>query len=163
MGRRPVIAATDAGAPTGDVALRVLGTPVPQGQISHNAAGHGYSTNDKRLKPWRAAIVKAVLTQAAGVPTFTGPVALWRCRILLPRPKKHYRTGRFSDVLRDDAPEFPTAHNLGDLDKHVRSVLDGLTEAGLLADDALVVRFGDIAKVWADGVEPGAYLEVGDL
>ena len=107
--------------------------------------------------------MKAVLTQAAGVPTFTGPVALWRCRILLPRPKKHYRTGRFADVLRDDAPEFPTAHNLGDLDKHVRSVLDGLTEAGLLADDALVVRFGDVAKVWADGVEPGAYLEVGDL
>lgn len=142
------------------VTLRVLGDPVPQGQISRSATGRAYSTNHKRLKPWRAAIAKAVVAQAANVPTISGPVFLSTCHIFLPRPRKHYRTGRFAAELRADAPAWPIAHNLGDVDKHLRAILDGLTEAGLLEDDALVVRLGSVEKLWADSQEPGAVIQL---
>lgn len=135
------------------ITIRVYGEPIPQGQISHNAAGSAYSTNAKRLKPWRAAIAKAVITQAADVPTITEPSAL-SLVLYLPRPKKHYRTGKYADVLRDDAPQWPTAHQLGDLDKHQRSVLDALTEAGLIADDSLIVAAWPAWKTWATADQP---------
>lgn len=142
------------------ITLRAYGTPIPQGQISHSATGHAYSTNAKRLKPWRSAIAKAVISQAADVPTITEPAVL-SLIVYLPRPKKHYRTGRFADVLRDDAPEWPTAHQLGDLDKHQRTVLDALTESGLIADDSLIVAAWPAWKVWATPEQPaGARIEI---
>ena len=140
------------------VAIDVVGTPVPQGQISHSATGHAYSTNGKRLKPWRAAIAKAVTRQAADVATLDAPLTA-SLVVYLARPKKHYRAGRFAHILRDDAPEWPTSHQLGDIDKHQRAVFDALTEAGLIADDSLVVRV-NARKAWADGRPPGAEIRI---
>ena len=143
---------------TPTVQIDVVGTPVPQGQISHSAAGHAYSTNAKRLKPWRAAIAKAVISQAADVATLDGPLAV-ALTVYLQRPKKHYRTGKYADVLRDDAPAWPTSHQLGDIDKHQRAIFDALAEAGLIADDSLVVHVY-AEKVWADGRPAGASIHL---
>lgn len=52
----------------------------------------------------------------------------------LPRPKGHYRTGANAHLLRDSAPEQPSVKP--DLDKLVRSTMDGLSEAGVWHDDA---------------------------
>lgn len=70
--------------------------------------------------------------------TLTGPVAL-EVTFTLPRPKAHYRTGRNSHLLRDNAPHRPD--RLPDLDKLLRSTMDALTAAGVWADDAQVVTW----------------------
>ncbi len=52
------------------------------------------------------------------------------------RPQGHYRTGRYSELLKDSAPRYPTTRP--DSGKLGRSVLDALT--GLLwKDDSLIV------------------------
>lgn len=67
----------------------------------------------------------------------------------LPRPKAHYRTGRFAHVLRDDAPAVPST--MPDVDKLIRGVLDALTNV-VYGDDGQIVRavgtkhYGDPAR-----------------
>jgi Holliday junction resolvase RusA-like endonuclease len=53
------------------------------------------------------------------------------------RPKSHFRTGKFADILRDDAPQFPT--DVPDSTKLLRAVEDGLIGA-VFKDDCAIVR-----------------------
>lgn len=63
-----------------------------------------------------------------------------------PRPKSHYRTGRNSHLLRPGAPSRPSGKP--DLDKLARSTCDALSTAAIVRDDARVVEFDRLAKVW---------------
>jgi Holliday junction resolvase RusA-like endonuclease len=92
--------------------------------------------NDK-VKAWRN-VVSAVAKKAMnGQRPIEGPV--WIKTVFhLKRPKNHYRTGKFSHLLRDDAPKYPINKGTGDADKHLRSVLDALTDI-VYVDDCQVV------------------------
>ncbi|GAW54704.1 RusA family crossover junction endodeoxyribonuclease [Nocardioides sp. PD653] len=123
----------------GRIAIRVHGTPIPQG--SKRIGRHGkraviLDNNDDVLDPWR----KHVKAQAADAcryhDTITGPVRVW-LRFAFPRPGSHYRTGRNAALIRDSAPRYPVAKN--DLDKLQRAVLDALTDAEVWVDDGLVI------------------------
>ena len=65
----------------------------------------------------------------------------------MPRPKKHYRTGKYSNVLKDDSPEYHSQRP--DRDNLDKAVLDVMTDVGLLSDDCIVVD-GRILKKWAN-------------
>jgi len=52
------------------------------------------------------------------------------------RPKSHFYTGKRSDVLRPDAPNFHTSKP--DRDNLDKAILDALTNAGIWKDDAQV-------------------------
>ena len=54
------------------------------------------------------------------------------------RPKSHYRTGRYADLLKDSAPVYMTS--TPDADKCVRLVGDALVIAGVIADDNLIAE-----------------------
>lgn len=69
---------------------------------------------------------------------FDGPVVITMAFYFY-RPKSHYRTGKNSHLLRDDAPVRPIGHT-NDLDKLERAVNDSLTAAGVWYDDGQVVR-----------------------
>jgi len=62
--------------------------------------GHVYDPNAQKKE---ASIQKAVLTGDAEV--YEGPLYVM-FTFVFPRPKKHYRTGKKSHMLRDDAPLF---------------------------------------------------------
>lgn len=66
------------------------------------------------------------------------------------RPKSHYRTGKYSDQLRQDAPLYHTRKP--DRDNIDKFILDALT-GKFISDDKLVVG-GLIKKDWA--LAPGA-------
>jgi Holliday junction resolvase RusA-like endonuclease len=69
-----------------------------------------------------------------GRPPLTEPVVV-RLTFTFPWLVKHYRTGKSSRLLRDDAP---TIHDTTpDLDKLVRLVFDALTVAGVWRDDCI--------------------------
>lgn len=136
--------------------FRVHGLPAPQGSKKH--VGNGIMVESSaKVKPWRQDVKYAALEDlpAAGYPII-GPVRV-QVTFYLPRPKGHYRTGRNAGLLRDSAPLFP--HTKPDVDKLLRSTLDGMGEAGVWRDDSQVVGVG-MWKRYADAVPPGAEITV---
>lgn len=54
----------------------------------------------------------------------------------MPRPKKHFRTGKFSHLLKKDAPEY---HNIKpDIDNLIKHTMDACTNV-LWKDDCVIV------------------------
>ena len=129
------------GAPRGRevtaLTMTVHGTPAAQGSKRH--VGHGVMVEmaGPRLKSWREAVRSEAqrVLGAGGVPILDGPVSL-SVDLWMPRPKSHFRTGRFAAELRADAPRWVAS--TPDLDKVLRSVLDALTDAGWWRDDRQV-------------------------
>lgn len=106
----------------------VIGRPAPQG--SKRAVGPGRMIEmSKYVKPWRSAVVAAIRQQhTSSFPEWikTVPLALSVVFTLTP-PKR---------VL---SLTVPSAHTVTpDLDKLVRSTMDGITESGLWLDDGQV-------------------------
>lgn len=85
---------------------------------------------------------------------YAGPVRI-TITFVTRRPQGHYRTGRFTAVLRDNAPLWHAG--TPDIDKALRATFDALTEAGIWRDDKLVAQV-TASKVY--GVRPGARIHV---
>jgi len=94
--------------------------------------GRVFMAQSKASKSWENTIRE--LCQGWGAP-HDGPVRLL-VLFFLPRPKSHYRTGKYAGELREDAPRWPD--KTPDIDKLLRAVMDGLTRV-LYDDDKRVV------------------------
>jgi Holliday junction resolvase RusA-like endonuclease len=143
--------------------LRIVayGTPGPQG--SKTFKGRSAKTgkaimveSSKKVKPWREAVEAAALLALNDLPRelrrgfpLDGPIA-----------------GRFVFTLRKplSAPKrrrtWPTTYP--DASKLLRSTEDALTKAGVWADDARLVEFDRLAKVFP-GEDPEALNQPGVL
>lgn len=122
------------------VEFLVNGLPAPQG--SKNVGKHGgIFESSKALGPWRDAV--RAETQRIIDKEFPGAVRV-SLVFRMKRPKGHYRTGRNSALLRDNAPAYPASKP--DVDKLARAVLDGLTEGGAWKDDGQVVYLTAVKK-----------------
>lgn len=148
------------------ITLRVDGEPAPQGSKSVSRHGGVYEKS-RKVAPWRAAIKAAALT-APGQELWeelplTGAIDV-RIVFILARPRSHYRTGCNAHLLRQEAPPLPRIRP--DLDKLIRSTLDGLMFAGLYSDDGQVAEL-TARKRYADtsaGEKPGAEIMMwGDI
>ena len=64
----------------------------------------------------------------------------------MPRPKSHYRTGRYSHLLKSDAPKLHTSKP--DIDNIVKFYLDAMTGA-FWRDDSIVCAL-EATKVYAE-------------
>lgn len=111
-----------------------------------------YEAN-RNLKPWRAHAITQLRAAWAGEPITHGVHV--EAQFVFARPKSHYRTGRNSHLLRDDAPAFKTS--APDLDKLQRALGDALTQSGVLRDDALIVTWV-ARKSWA--TTPSTWLQI---
>jgi len=132
--------------------LRVHGLPAPQGSKRHVGGGRMIEAS-KKVGPWREAIVAEVKRLGYEDLLIDEPTFL-RVTFLMPRPASH-RTA--TGEVRSSAPVWP--HKTPDLDKLLRSTLDGLTQAGVLADDARVVVIA-ASKTYADKQAPGALIHI---
>lgn len=140
------------------IAFTVHGTPAPQGSKTAMRTPSGRTVLlDGRTRTqrdahavWRHAVTLAAVTAAADTfEPFAGPVAV-SVVFRFPRPKSWpNRRGAWKDT----AP---------DLDKLLRSTLDGLTDAGVWRDDAQVCRIVATKAVAQPGepATPGASVEV---
>jgi Holliday junction resolvase RusA-like endonuclease len=143
--------------------IRAYGLPAPQGSKRH--VGHGVMVESSlRVKPWREAVKTAALdTVVHGwVQPLDEPLIV-EMTFTFVRPRSHYRTGKNAHLLKDDAPTRPAGPP--DVSKLARSTEDALTDAGLWRDDARVVEYTRLAKVWADEDRdalhiPGAVIRV---
>lgn len=105
----------------------IAGTPIPQG--SKTAIRHGRRARlieaNKKLKPWRATLQTALAAQAEGrrVP---GPFTIYLDFRFTPPQRPRYRD-----------PNGAGIHAVKpDVDKLTRAVLDSLTAADIIDDDA---------------------------
>lgn len=73
----------------------------------------------------------------------------------LPRPHGHYRTGKFSNELKEDAPDYPTTKP--DVLKLTRAAEDAMTGI-VYHDDSMIVDEGPLRKRYTEkGLSPHAY------
>lgn len=138
------------------VTISVVGTPAPQGSKRHVGGGVMVESS-KAVRPWREAVAHAALDAKA--PVLAGPVQL-DVAFFIRRPKSHYGTGRNACEIKRSAPKRPASRP--DLDKLLRSTLDGLSGIAY-ADDAQVVMV-TASKRWKDArTVIGAIITVREL
>ncbi|MFD6970580.1 RusA family crossover junction endodeoxyribonuclease [Streptomyces sp. NPDC059949] len=135
------------------IEIDVIGTPAPQGSKRHVGGGRMVESS-KKVKPWRNAVSTEALNRTFDPWPFVG-VSVW---FRLKRPQSHYRTGRFADRLRLDAPMYPAKYP--DVDKLCRSTLDGLKTGRAFEDDAQVVRLYAHKVYVSRDEEPGALIRI---
>ena len=131
----------------------VIGVPAPQGSKSAFVRGgravvvEGGSTKGRQAhRAWRDAVSWSA-HELAGE-SIEQPVSI-RIDFVMPRPKSAPKKATW-------APKKP------DLDKLVRSTLDGITDAGVWRDDSQVVSLIATKRLAAD--EPtGAHIEISVL
>jgi crossover junction endodeoxyribonuclease RusA len=148
------------------LSFTVYGTPAPQGSKRH--VGNGVMIEmSKRVKPWRADVREAALSALDHAEWDRGARVLGvAITFTMPRPRFHFRTGRFAHELRPDAPVLVGVKP--DLDKLVRSTLDALASAGAYADDARVAQLY-VRKLYPKAHSrqvldrPGALIDLWDL
>lgn len=123
----------------------VYGSPAPQGSKKFVGVvnGHGVMVESSRkVKPWRQDVKAAALAVRNGAPTLDGPLIV-RMVFTLPKPLSAPKRKR---TWPDKKP---------DLSKLVRSTEDALTDAGIWRDDARVIGYSRLAKVFP-GEDPEA-------
>ena len=141
-----------------ELSFWVPGIPQPQGSTRAFKRGAKIVTTsaNKNLRPWRH-MVTLVAQSAMRESPFQaglGTAASVEVRVAFafPRPKSHH--GK-----RGILPSAPTHHVVRpDLDKLIRAVLDGLTEAAVFGDDSQVVSI--VADKVYTPTPPGARITV---
>ena len=135
--------------------INIYGEPKPQARPRASRRGnhiHMYSPKTD----WRKHCLnrlKEEKGQYHDFPIYVGLV------FYMPRPKSHYRTGKFSHILKESAPKFHTKKP--DVDNLSKAVLDAMTDSGLLSDDSIIVRH-EIYKKYANG-KNGVKIEIQEL
>jgi len=132
------------------VTFFVPGRPRPQGSMKFiNKGKRSIPIQNEKLEHWRSAMTMFAHEAMRGK-AVTGGVSLTLV-FMFTRPKNQYRTGKYSDLLKDGAPS--RMLKAPDIDKLIRAVLDSLTGI-VFVDDCEVDRIGAV-KQWGpkEGVE----------
>src|SRR5690348_624943 len=116
----------------------VYGSPAPQGskKFVGMVNGHGMmAESSKKVKPWRQDVKAAALAARAGAEPIDGPITV-RMVFTVPKPSSAPKRKRTWPCKKPD------------VSKLARSTEDALTDAGIWKDDARVVEYARLAKVF---------------
>lgn len=121
--------------------ILAFGHPAPQGSKRHVGNGRMIEQS-KYVKPWRAAVVAAILAQCPRPYPYWGkPTALGVSMIFtLNAPQR---------VLKAEGLSHHSVHP--DVDKLIRSTMDAVTESGLWQDDGQVASVSAV-KSYPPGI-----------
>lgn len=102
------------------IELTILGNPVARKSHRHLRNGLTYdpSKTDKKV------FLKQVEHQVPRIP-IEGPIKM-ELEFYVARPKNHYRTGKFSHILKPDSPVYKISRP--DIDNYIKLVLDALNK-----------------------------------
>ena len=125
----------------------------PQPLHRHRTTKQGRVYDDPRNGPNKDAIV--IAARLAGVKIIDGPVSMI-LYFRIPRPKSHYRTGKYSHILKDSAPSFVLTKP--DIDNYAKLVLDAMN--GIAYNDDCQVVDLEVRKLYADNGDEHTYIEL---
>lgn len=121
------------------ISITVYGTPAPQGSkryVGNSRSGKGIMIeSSEKVKPWRECVRWTALAARAGAPPLDGPLVV---RMVFTLHKPTYAPKR-RVTYPDRTP---------DLSKLTRATEDALTNAGIWHDDARVIEYERLAKVY---------------
>jgi len=144
------------------IEFRVFGLPAPQG--SKRYVGRGIMVeSSKKVRPWRNDVIAASQLSYKQEPLHC-PVAI-ELTFFFPRPKSHFRTGKYAGMLKENAPLWTTSNADGDLDKLCRATLDSLSQKSggiILIDDSICARL-TAEKRYVLQEPPGCLVRVVEL
>lgn len=133
----------------------VYGMPGPQGSKSFKGiskeTGRGVMVESSaKVRPWRQDVKGVAERVRADAPPMDGPL-VGRMVFTMPKPKS--------------APKRQRPSTKPDVSKLIRSTEDALTDAGVIADDARIVEYTRVAKVFPNEDPealdaPGARIEI---
>jgi Holliday junction resolvase RusA-like endonuclease len=128
------------------LSVTVYGDPAPQGSkrfVGRTREGRGIMVeSSKKCRPWRQDVVAAAIEARGNAKPLDGPLIVSMV-FTLPKPKSAPKRRR---SWPDRKP---------DLSKLARSTEDALVTAGCIADDARIIEFERLAKVFP-GEDPEA-------
>lgn len=136
--------------------IEVRGMPAPQGSkkfVGTTKSGRGLLVeSSKKVKPWRQDVVAAAIEEMAGAAPLDGPLVV-RMVFTMPKPGSAPKRRR---TWPDKKP---------DVSKLARSTEDALTTACVIADDARIVEYERLAKVFPNEdpealSSPGVRIEI---
>jgi Holliday junction resolvase RusA-like endonuclease len=150
--------------------VRVNGIPGPKGSLSPFCPTCARKSLPQRVVvkeqsdvgvAFRKVVAKAVRQSRPAVfaPPHDGPIRT-SFTFFVPR-RRVVKAGVSQDEwVPSHSGPYPTFHNSGDIEKHIRTVHDALMDARLILDDSQVWKT-TAEKVWADETHlPGVILEV---
>ena len=108
-----------------------------------------YTPESKALREWRNAVEKVMSRHKDKKLDGAFSVHL---EFYMPRPKSHFRTGKFSHLIKDDAPIDHLTKP--DLDNMIKLVLDVMTKSGYWKDDSQVIELSS-SKNFSDVMDAG--------
>ena len=134
---------------------------IPKGQPRPKAFSRGgiASVYDPgTAEGWKGQIALAIRSFIPSVP-IPFPVAL-QLVVFIPRPKAHFRTGKNSHQLRDDAPKW--CPKKPDSDNYAKAVMDAITTLRVWEDDSQVVDLR-VRKFYESGRGPGCIISISEV
>lgn len=137
----------------------VAGVPRPQGSMTlarDPRTGREFAKYSGPTAQWRQTLYVALNHWWSG-PTMGGPMSA-TFLFLMPRPKAHYSA---RGGVKPTAPTWHTSQF--DIDKMCRAVNDGLTDAGVWADDGQLVDMRAKKQYVGDGERPGVHITLEEL
>jgi Holliday junction resolvase RusA-like endonuclease len=141
------------------IKLIVYGTPGPQGSkryVGRSKKGRGIMIESSaKVKPWRQDVKAAAERVRNGAPPLDGNLVA-RMVFTMPKPKSAPKTRRTYPNVKPDVT------------KLARSTEDALVDAGLIRDDARIVGYDRLFKVYPnedpEALEaPGVRIEIRQL
>jgi|SRR5579875_860519 len=144
------------------IRIEVLGIPRPGGG---KIAGFNKRTGKSFVRPdnpntavWRSDVQAAAIQQYKG-PLLAGAISM-AYTFRFPRPKNHFRRGKNSHLMREDAPVWHTG--TPDLTKIIRSTEDALT--GIVwRDDSQVCLRTESKRYCREDERPGVTIDIEEL
>jgi len=148
-----------------EIIIEVPGKPISQGSLTtfrSKSTGRMISPNPKNLTDWRGKIAFFAMQEMRESELYMaekGTPVVVSATFVFERPKNHYRTGKYSDVLKPSAPDAYYHTQAPDLDKLIRAVLDALSGVAY-HDDSQVFCIARTFKMWSK-YPPRAFIRVG--
>ncbi len=129
-----------------------------KGTAGTDRSHYGSSVTDasKGSKGWKSIVAKEANRSAVGCPWEATAIRL-TLGFVMARPKCHFRTGKFSHILRDDAPTWHTT--APDATKLTRGVEDALT--GVCWKDDSMIAVQHVTKRYGD--RPGVMVSIAEI
>ena len=130
----------------------VKGIPKPQPRVkafSRGGKAGVYTPDSHPLREWRYSIISEL--QRHKDKNLDGAIEV-ALEFYLPRPKSHYRTGKYAHMLKNDAPRYVVKKP--DVDNLAKLVMDELSNMRYWKDDSQVVAL-KVTKDYDDVLDAG--------
>lgn len=136
----------------------VAGEPKAQPRVkAYKRGAHAGVYDPGTAGEWKDRVAVAAKPYIPAEP-LSGPLRV-SLTFYFPRPKSHFRTGRYAHEMRPDAPSLHAKKP--DRDNLEKAVTDALTVARMWQDDSQICD-GPLRKRFDDGRGPGCLIRITD-